>query len=54
MQNVSILDIEKLLKLNGIIFVNYMPGGKKKYTFVYLYKYYLGLRSPKKRGVAFS
>ena len=46
----SLRDLEDMLVLNGIIFSKYMPGGgRKKYTFAYLYKYYLGLRSPKKR-----
>jgi len=49
LSGVSILDIEEILKLNGIIFVHYIPGRKKKYTFAYLYKYYLGLRTPRKR-----
>jgi len=36
--------IEKILKINGIIRVEYIHGNLKKCTFAYLYKYYLGLR----------
>ncbi|MEQ9831706.1 ParA family protein [Pectobacterium versatile] len=39
---------EEMLVLNGIMFVTYISGGRKKYSFAFLYKYYLGLRSPKK------
>ncbi|MEN8219777.1 MAG: ParA family protein [Pseudomonadota bacterium] len=39
----SIIELEETLVLNGIIFVRHIPGGIKKYTFAYLYKYYLGL-----------
>lgn len=45
LKNKSFLDLEDILKLNGIIFVRYMARGKKKYSFAYLYKYYLGLRT---------
>jgi cellulose biosynthesis protein BcsQ len=41
----SLLELENTLVLNGIIYVRYIAGGRKKYTFAYLYKYYLGLRS---------
>jgi len=40
--------IEEILKLNGILFVTY-PRGVKRYTFAFLYKYFLGLRSPEKK-----
>ncbi len=46
---VALRDLEDALILNGIVFTRYVQGGKKKYTFAYLYKYYLGLRSPAKR-----
>jgi cellulose biosynthesis protein BcsQ len=46
--NATLLELEDTLILNGIIFVKYMPGGKKRFTFAYLYKYYLGLRSERK------
>jgi hypothetical protein len=39
----SIIELEETLVLNGIIFVRHISGGRKKYTFAYLYKYYLGL-----------
>lgn len=45
----SMKDLEDALILNGIVFTKYVRGGKKQYTFAYLYKYYLGLRSPSKR-----
>jgi MinD-like ATPase involved in chromosome partitioning or flagellar assembly len=48
-ENLSLRDLEESLLLNGIIFYRYIPGSKKQYTFAYLYKYYLGLRSPQKR-----
>lgn len=47
---VSLIELEEILKLNGILFVGHVSGGEKKYTFAYLYKYYLGLRSPKGRS----
>jgi len=40
---------EEMLKLNGIIFVTLIPGGIKKFSFAYLYKFYLNLRSPTNR-----
>ncbi|HEY3309623.1 MAG TPA: hypothetical protein VGJ93_14310 [Desulfuromonadaceae bacterium] len=46
-KNESLMELEKTLVLNGILFVSYIPGGGKKYSFAYLYKYYLGLRSIK-------
>jgi cellulose biosynthesis protein BcsQ len=46
----NLIELEDSLKLNGIIFVGHISGGKKKYSFAYLYKYFLGLRSPKKRS----
>jgi len=49
LKDVPLRELEDALKLNGIIFVKYVRGGKKQYTFVYLYKYYLGLRSPRKQ-----
>lgn len=45
----SLMELEKTLVLNGILFVSYITGGRKKYSFAYLYKYYLGLRSIKQR-----
>ncbi|CAH6942460.1 MinD-like ATPase involved in chromosome partitioning or flagellar assembly [Vibrio chagasii] len=39
---------EDMLVLNGIIFITYINGGRKKYSFAFLYKYYLGLKSPKR------
>ena len=49
-QSESLLELEKTLILNGILFVSYITGGRKKYSFAYLYKYYLGLRSVRQRG----
>ena len=37
---------EDMLVLNGIIFVTMIPGGIKKFSFAYLYKFYLNLNSP--------
>ena len=45
----TLKDLEDALILNGIVFRKYVRGAKKQYTFAYLYKYYLGLRSPAKR-----
>jgi cellulose biosynthesis protein BcsQ len=45
-KSMTFLDFENILKLNGIIFTKYEHGGTKKYSFAYLYKYFLGLRSP--------
>jgi cellulose biosynthesis protein BcsQ len=45
---IPITHFEEMLVLNGIIFVTYISGGRKKYSFAFLYKYYLGLRSPRK------
>ena len=45
----SLIELEELLKLNGIIFVRHVAGGRKKYSFAYLYKYYLGLRGASKK-----
>ncbi|SHF84480.1 MinD-like ATPase involved in chromosome partitioning or flagellar assembly [Marinomonas polaris DSM 16579] len=41
---------EEMLELNGIVFMTFIPGGKKKYSFAYLYKYYMGLKSPKSKS----
>jgi len=49
LKNENLIELEEALKLNGIIFVRHVAGGKKRYSFAYLYKYYLGLRTPKKR-----
>jgi len=46
----SLTNLEEILKLNGIIFVRHISGGRKKYSFAYLYKYYLGLGSPTKKS----
>lgn len=40
---------EDMLVLNGIIFVTLIPGGIKKFSFAYLYKFYLNLKSPRQR-----
>ena len=37
-------DIEEILITNGVLSVSYIRGGKRKYSFAYLYKYYLGLK----------
>ncbi|NDY55336.1 ParA family protein [Desulfovibrio sulfodismutans] len=37
---------ENDLTLNGIISVKYKAGGRKMYSFAFLYKYYLGLKKP--------
>ncbi|XZW32917.1 tyrosine-protein kinase family protein [Acinetobacter baumannii] len=41
---------EEMLVLNGIIFVTLIPGGIKKYSFAYLYKFYLNLKSPREKS----
>ncbi|QTA91037.1 tyrosine-protein kinase family protein [Desulfonema magnum] len=48
LKNVSVSEIEEILKLNGIVFVTY-PRGVKRYTFAFLYKYFLGLRGPQRK-----
>lgn len=40
----SIEEIEEILRTNGVLLVTYMQRGNKKYSFAYLYKYYLGLK----------
>ena len=35
----SMMELEKTLVLNGILFMSYMPGGGNKHTFAYLYKF---------------
>ncbi|RPF00879.1 KGGVGR-motif variant AAA ATPase [Vibrio crassostreae] len=47
LSSTSVTEFEEDLKLNGIIFVTYIAGHRKKYSFAYLYKYYLDLISPK-------
>ena len=37
-------DIEEILIRNGVLSVSYIRGSKRKYSFAYLYKYYLGLK----------
>ncbi|GAB6044620.1 hypothetical protein JCM11957_02180 [Caminibacter profundus] len=37
-------EIENILKINGVIRVEYMSGSKKRAIFAYLYKYFLGLK----------
>jgi len=37
-------DIEEILISNGVLLIEYMRGGRRKYSFAYLYKYYLGLK----------
>ena len=39
-------DVEKILELNGITASKFIPGGGKVHSFAFLYKYYLGLKSP--------
>ncbi|MFA0077378.1 hypothetical protein AB4427_04375 [Vibrio artabrorum] len=48
LQGYSTTHFEDMLVLNGIIFITYISGGRKKYSFAFLYKYYLGLKSPKR------
>lgn len=48
LKNKSIIDFEEMLVLNGIIFVTFIPGGRKKFSFAFLYKYYMELKPPKK------
>lgn len=43
----SVTEFEEDLKLNGVMFVTYISGHRKKYSFAYLYKYYMDLISPK-------
>ena len=45
--NVPTTTFEDMLVLNGIIFVTLIPGGIKKFSFAYLYKFYLNLKSPR-------
>ena len=45
LKNDSVSSFEDKLVLNGIIFVSIIPGNRKKYTFAYLYKYYLDLKT---------
>ncbi len=40
----SIEEVEEILRTNGVLLVTYMQRGNKKYSFAYLYKYYLGLK----------
>jgi hypothetical protein len=47
LQKFSVTEFEEDLKLNGIMFVTYIAGHRKKYSFAYLYKYYMDLMSPK-------
>ncbi|NGZ18720.1 AAA family ATPase [Vibrio aestuarianus] len=47
LSSTSVTEFEEDLKLNGIIFVTYIAGHRKKYSFAYLYKYYMDLISPK-------
>jgi len=49
LKDVTISQIEEIFKFNGIIFVRYNSRGIKRYSFAYLYKYYLGLIHPLKR-----
>lgn len=37
-------EIEDILKINGVIRVEYISGSKKRAIFAYLYKYFLGLK----------
>lgn len=37
-------DIEEILITNGVLLLEYIRGDKRKYSFAYLYKYYLGLK----------
>lgn len=48
-EDVSTTTFEEMLVLNGIIFVTLIPGGIKKFSFAYLYKFYLNLNSPSSR-----
>ena len=48
LNDVSVSEIEEILKLNGILFVTY-PRGMKRYTFAFLYKFFLGLRGPQRK-----
>jgi len=49
LEGTSLSEMEETLIRNGIIFVSY-PRGKKMYSFAYLYKYFLGLRTPRYRN----
>jgi MinD-like ATPase involved in chromosome partitioning or flagellar assembly len=46
LDNVPLNTFIEMLELNGIMFITFIPGGIKKFSFAYLYKYYLGLSSP--------
>jgi len=48
LENRSIVEFEEMLVLNGIMFITYISGGMRKFSFAYLYKYYMGLKSPKR------
>ena len=45
----SLKELIDFLLQNGILSSKHMSGGRMKFTFAYLYKYFLGLRSPQKR-----
>ena len=49
LENIPLNTFIEMLELNGIIFQTFIPGGIKKFSFAYLYKYYLGLASPNSR-----
>lgn len=47
LENSSVKEIIYLLTVNGIIYERFINRGRLTYTFAYLYKYYLGLKSKK-------
>lgn len=47
LKDTPVTAFEEDLVLNGIMFVTYIAGHRKKYSFAYLYKYYMDLVSPK-------
>jgi MinD-like ATPase involved in chromosome partitioning or flagellar assembly len=50
LKNDSVATFEEMLVLNGIMFVTTVAGNRKKYSFAFLYKHYLELKSPRQKG----
>lgn len=45
LQHESVTTFEKMLEINGIMFVSTISGNQKKYSFAFLYKHYLDLKT---------
>ncbi len=54
LSEVGLEEMIATLLSNGIVFVKFIPGGRKWFSFAYLYKYFLGLRSRKNMGIKFN